>query len=105
MTRHGSVREGDQVRARLMGGDARGEAQRVRSMKVRRTGQTIDFRSATGDLLQTRDQVRLRDGTGDGVPDQDRIRARDRVHEPGTGGGSGSGARGGRGGGGGGGRR
>ena len=86
------VREGDQVRARLMGGDAQGEPQRVRSMKVRRTGQSLDFRSESGDLVQTRDQQRLR--------------SRDRIHEPGTGGGSGEGRRGSGGGaGGGGGRR
>lgn len=105
---------GDQVRARVMtqtrtqsrietqadtaaasAGDvaatASGEALAVRSMKVRRTGQELTFRDASGDLLRTRS--RAKDGTGAGSGD--RMRTRDQIHEPGTGGGSGSGTRGG----------
>ncbi len=72
---------GDQVRARVMSGTTSEGALKVQTMKVRRTGQTLKVRDASGELLQTR--ARLQDGSGAGMGTQER--ARDRVHEPGTG--------------------
>lgn len=105
------VRAGDRIRARVEksgaadapGTATQGEAvmakKQMRSMKVQRTGETIEKNAQSGTV--TRSQTRLRDGSGDGTPDRQRLR----THEPGTGGGTGTGSRGSRGGGGGGGRR
>ncbi len=92
---------GDRVRARVMNADGAGEPARVRTMKVRRTGQSFTFRTKDGTLLGAGDRLRdrARDGSGGG-----QIRDRQRIHDPGTGGCTGSGA-GRRGGGGRGGRR
>jgi len=87
----GSVQAGDRIRARLSNGGPTEQGYCVQSMKVRRTGQTLRYRNASGDVLQTqvrsRDRDRDRDGTGSGTAAQDRTRAR--IHEPGTGGCSG----------------
>jgi len=82
----GSVQAGDRIRARLSNGGPTEQGYRVQSMQVRRTGETLRYRSASGDVLQvrSRDHDRYRDGTGTGTAAQDRTRAR--IHEPGTGG-------------------
>ena len=59
------VQVGDRVRAQVMAGDGSGTQQRVQSMKVRRTGQTTDFRNESGELLRTRS--RSGEGTGAGT--------------------------------------
>ena len=82
------LQAGDQIRARLSNGGPTEQGYRVQSMQVRRTGQTLQYRNVSGDVLQTqlrsRDRDRYRDGTGTGTAAQDRTRAR--IHEPGTGG-------------------
>jgi hypothetical protein len=83
----GRVQEGDRIRARLSNAEPDGEAYRVRSMKVRRTGERLQYRDAAGEMLQTQARDRFRDGTGTAT--QRRIHNRDRIHEPGTGGGTG----------------
>jgi len=59
------VQVGDRVRAQVMAGDGSGTGQKMQSMKVRRTGQTTDFRNESGELLRTR--TRNADGTGAGT--------------------------------------
>jgi len=73
----GRVQEGDRIRARLSNAQPAGESYRVRSMKVQRTGERLQYRTAAGDMLRTR--------------------SRDRIHEPGSAGcpsGTGRGSRG-----------
>jgi hypothetical protein len=79
----GCVRVGDQVRARLSKNGATGDAYQVRAMKVKRTGEKIRFRDASGQLLRDRFREQARD--------------RDRIHQPATGNGGrgGVGSRGG----------
>ena len=60
----GMVVQGDQVRMRLMAGGPVDGAYQARSMQVRRTGETCEFRNEAGEMLQTR--TRLQDGTGAG---------------------------------------
>jgi len=97
----GHVQVGDRVRAKLSAGENAGAGYRVQSMKVRRTGETLRYRNAAGEMVQAQSRARYRDGSGSGA--QDRTRAR--IHEPGSGDCSGpcaggSGGRQGRGGGG-----
>jgi hypothetical protein len=95
---------GDQVRARIatrtrtrshrqVGSpeEAGGEPARVRSLKVRRTGQEIALRNAAGELIRARVQTRVRaqDGTGAGTSAGaagPRGGDRDRTHAPTRGG-------------------
>jgi hypothetical protein len=58
------VRVGDRIRARVMAEDSSGPTQRVREMRVRRTGETISFRNENGDLI--RERARRGDGTAAG---------------------------------------
>lgn len=48
------VMVGDRVRAQLMNADASGATRRVRSMQVRRTGETIAVRNEAGKLIRER---------------------------------------------------
>lgn len=98
------LRAGDRVRARLAAGGPSDQGYPVRSMRVRRTGQTLQFRDASGNPVQDRlrDRDRSRDGSGSGSSWQ--IRSRSRLHDPGAGacprsaaGRAGGGGRGGRG--------
>jgi hypothetical protein len=98
----GRVQVGDRVSARLSQGEPTEQGYPVQSMKVRRTGETLQYRDESGQMLQTRTRARLhaQDGTGPATRTQSRTRAR--VHEPGTGNcPNGGGSRGYRGGGGG----
>ncbi len=70
----GLVSAGDKVRMRLMAGGPVDGAYQARSMQVRRTGETCEFRSADGELLQTRTRTRIQDGTGDGTVTRTRSR-------------------------------
>jgi len=105
-TSQGHVQEGDRVSVALSAGEPTQDGYRVRAMKVRRTGQSVEYRSAEGEMVRTQTRIRARntDGTGDATQTQTRSRAR--IHEPGTGnrqnggGGSRGGGGGGRGGGG-----
>ena len=65
----GMVVEGDQVRLRLMAGGPVDGAYQARTMRVRRTGETCEFRNEAGEMLQTRirTRTRLQDGTGTGA--------------------------------------
>lgn len=89
----GRVQEGDRIRARLSDGEPAGEAYRVRSMKVRRTGEKLQYRDASGEMLQMQTRDRFQDGTG--AATQSRTQNQHRIHEPGTGGSGGHGHRGG----------
>ena len=95
------VQVGDRIRARVMGGEA-GEPARVRSMWNTTTGERVQLRNRSGELLQNTVRTRTRAGDGSGSGGMTRTRARD-----GSGGGSGgcngAGAGSGQGGGGGGG--
>jgi hypothetical protein len=84
-TSQGHVQEGDRVSVDLAAGAPTEDGYRVRAMKVRRTGQSFEYRSAEGEMVRTQTRTRARntDGTGDGSRTQTRSRAR--VHEPGTG--------------------
>jgi hypothetical protein len=98
----GRVQVGDRVAARLCAGAPSEQGYPVRSMRVRRTGETLQYRDASGQMLQTRtrDRLHAQDGTGPATRTQSRTRAR--IHEPGTGNcPNGGGSRGNRGGGGG----
>lgn len=68
-TTEGMVAEGDQVRMRLMAGGPVDGAYQARSMQVRRTGESVQYRNEAGEMLQTqtRTRTRLQDGTGDGA--------------------------------------
>ncbi|MBD3868391.1 MAG: hypothetical protein IFK94_09725 [Acidobacteria bacterium] len=83
----GMVAEGDQVRLRLMAGGPVDGAYQARTMKVRRTGESYQFRNEAGDMVQIRAQTRAQDGTGDGV--QVRTRSQTR-HQSGSSSGRGS---------------
>ena len=48
------VMVGDRVRAQLMNGDVSGATRRVRSLQVRRTGETIAIRNEAGELIRER---------------------------------------------------
>ena len=101
-TSEGRVQVGDRVSARLSGGESTEQGYRVQSMKVRRTGETLQYRDASGQMLQTRTRSREHAGDGTGPATQTQSRTRARIHEPGTGNcpyGGGSGRRGGGGGG------
>ena len=63
----GMVAEGDQVRLRLMAGGPVDGAFQARNMKVRRTGESYQFRNEAGDLVRVRTRTRSQDGTGDGI--------------------------------------
>jgi hypothetical protein len=45
---------GDRVRVRVMAGEPTGEPWRIRTMQVRRTGETLTFRNEAGELVRTR---------------------------------------------------
>ena len=94
----GQIRAGDQVRVRLSAGGPAEDGYRVQTMRVRRTGESFQYRDASGEMLQT--QTRSRGQNGSGTATQSQTRARDRTHQPGTAN-SGANYRGGRGGGGG----
>jgi hypothetical protein len=101
-TSEGRVQVGDRISARLSYGGPTEQGYRVQSMKVRRTGETLQYRDASGQMLQIRTQNRQRNGDGTGPATQIQSRTRARIHEPGTGScpnGAGSGRRGGGGGG------
>jgi hypothetical protein len=106
-TSRGLVQKGDRVSVDLAGGEPTENGYQVRAMKVRRTGQSFEYRNAEGEMVRTQTRTRARntDGTGDATQTQTRSRAR--IHEPGTGNcqSGGGGSRGGGGGRGGGGRR
>jgi hypothetical protein len=98
------LQAGDRVRARLMAGDPWDQGYPVRSMRVRRTGQTLQFRDASGNPVRDRSHVRDRSRDGSGSGSSWQLRSRSRMHEPGTGacprgatGRAGGGGRGGRG--------
>lgn len=94
----GQIQAGDQVRARLSAGGPTEDGHRVQTMNVRRTGESFQYRDASGEMLQT--QIRSRGQNGSGAATQSQTRTRDRTHQPGTGN-SGANCRGGGGGGGG----
>ena len=99
-TSEGRVQVGDRITARLSDGEPTEQGYRVQSMKVRRTGETFQYRDASGQMLQTRTRTRSREHAGDGTGPATRTqsRTRARIHEPGTGNcpnGGGSGRRGG----------
>ena len=101
-TSEGRVQVGDRVSASLASGEPIEQGYRVRSMKVRRTGETLQYRDASGQMLQTQTRSRIHAGDGTGPATQTQSRTRARIHEPGTGNcpyGGGSGRRGGGGGG------
>ena len=60
------VQPGDQVRVRLAASGPTEDGHQVRTMKIRRTGETLEFRNAAGELLQVRSRDRHHDGTGPG---------------------------------------
>lgn len=91
----GKFQNGDIVRARVMKGGGQ-DAALAREVRNERTGERMQIRDGSGNLLRERDRDRLRDGSGTGDRARDRDRSRDRVHQPGTGGGRGGGGRGGR---------
>jgi hypothetical protein len=98
----GRVQVGDQVSARLTNGEPTEQGYPVQSMKVRRTGETLQYRDASGQMLQTRTRARVHAQDGTGPATGTRTQTRARVHEPGTGNcPNGGGSRGNRGGGGG----
>jgi len=76
------VMVGDRVRARVMSGDMTGNGRRVRSMKVRRTGETIPFRSESGELI--RERAHRADGTGAGSANGHGCRRQNGTHQSGT---------------------
>jgi len=92
----GRVQVGDRISARLSGGEPTEQGYRVQSMKVRRTGETLQYRDASGEMLQTRARSREHSQNGTGPATQTQSRTRARIHEPGTGScpNSGSGSRG-----------
>lgn len=92
----GCVAVGDRVRARVMAGDPMGEPLRVRTMRVRRTGESLTFRNEAGELVRTR--ARRQEQSGTAPADTGRVRQQHQGQEPGARGGSGRG-RGGAGGG------
>lgn len=92
----GCVEVGDRVRARVMAGEPVGAPLRVRTMRVRRTGESLTFRNEAGELVRTRDRRQEQSGTD--PADAGRVRQQHRGQEPGARGGSGRG-RGGAGGG------
>jgi len=81
----GLVMEGDRISARLSGGEPTEHGYQVQSMKVRRTGETLQYRDASGEMLQTRTRSRDHAHDGTGPATQTQSRTRDRIHEPGTG--------------------
>lgn len=91
----GTVAAGDQVRLRLMSGGQVDGSYQARTMKNQGTGESYQFRTQSGEMVQAQDRLqtrtRLQNGSGTGTGAQTRTRS-------GGGGGSGSGG-GGRGGG------
>ena len=84
-TTQGHVQIGDRVSASLSPGEPTENGYRVQSMKVRRTGQSFDYRNADGEMVRTQTRTRSQnaDGTGDATRTQTRSQAR--IHEPGAG--------------------
>lgn len=78
----GCFRVGDRVRAQVMAGDDQGAAQRVRSMKVRRTGETLAFRNESGELVRTRS--RSEHGAGQASANGAGANQRERMHQSGA---------------------
>jgi hypothetical protein len=70
-------RVGDRVRARVMTGDPATGPRRVRTMEVRRTGESLTFRDGAGNAIRTR--VRTRDGSCIGADGAQPQRQRDRA--------------------------
>jgi hypothetical protein len=66
----GCVQVGDRVQMRLMDGGSSGEAHQVCSMRVKRTGESIQFRDDNGSLVGAQSRVQLRDGSGGGSGQQ-----------------------------------
>ena len=64
------VQPGDQVRVRLAASGPTDGGYQVRTMQIRRTGETLEFRNAAGELQQVRSRNRHHDGTGPGEPAQ-----------------------------------
>jgi hypothetical protein len=93
----GCVDVGDRIRARVMVGEPIGEPLRVRTMRVRRTGESLTFRNEAGELVHTR--ARRQEQSGADSVDAGRVRQQHRGQESGARGGGGrgrSGAGGGR---------
>jgi len=84
-TCEGCVQVGDQIRAQLSAGGSTDGGYQVQTMKVRRTGESLQYRNDAGELLQT--QTRSRNQSRDGSAAATQNRAQDRDREPGTGGG------------------
>jgi len=97
----GQIQAGDQVRVRLSAGGPTEDGYRVQTMNVRQTGQSFQYRDASGEMLQTQTRSRGQNGSGTATGTQSQTRTRDRTHQPATGS-SGANCRGGGGGGGGG---
>ena len=87
---------GDQVQARLAAGGPTEDGYRVQSMKVRQTGESFQYRNASGELLQTQTRAGGQNGNGTGTATGTQSRTRDRTHQSGTAGCSGSNRGGGR---------
>lgn len=60
----GCVQVGDRVRAQVMAGTGSETARQVRSMKVRRTGETIAVRNEAGELIRSRTRSGAETGSG-----------------------------------------
>jgi hypothetical protein len=80
-----SLAAGDQVRARVMAADGAKQSQRVRSMQVRRTGESFRFRNKSGEMVRT--QNRLHDGSNAALGNGEQSRRQERGLDRTSGGG------------------